>query len=56
LNSQKCFVFRHCHRTEQPRMFFGVGFPTLRAAVSLQPIAVPPKFPASKVALEAFHG
>lgn len=50
LNRQKCTIFRHCHRAEQPRMFFGVGFPTLRAAESLQSIAVPPKFPASAVA------
>jgi hypothetical protein len=56
LNRQKCTVFGNCHRAEQPRMFFRVGLPTLRAAKSLQPIAVLPKFPAPEIALEAFHG
>jgi hypothetical protein len=56
LNSQKCFAFRHCHAAEKPRMFFCVGFATLRTAKSLQPIAVSPEFPASQVALGAFHG
>lgn len=56
LNRQKCLFFRDCHRAEHPRMFFGVGFATLRAAESLQPIAVLPEFPASHIALGAFHG
>src|SRR5690242_9468648 len=55
LNRQKCTVFGNCHRAKQPRMFFRIGLPTLRAAESLQPITVLPKFPAPEVALEAFH-
>jgi hypothetical protein len=55
LNRQKCFIFRHCHCAEQARMFFRVRPAALRAAESLETIAVLPELPAFAVALEAFH-
>lgn len=55
LNRQKCTVFGNCHRTKQPRMFFGKGPAALRAAEPLQTIAVLTKLPASDVARGAFH-
>src|SRR5947209_18150419 len=56
LNRQKCTVFGNCHRAKQPRMFFGVGLPTLRTAEPLKSIAVLPKLPTSEFALGAIHG
>jgi hypothetical protein len=55
LNRQQCSVFRHCHRSKQPRMFFCIGLPALRTAESLKTIAVFPKLLTFDLALGAIH-